>query len=182
MSLDRLHQRPHHYRPPRWPRRRRTANPSRSSRPLNLWQYEMRRQKGDVAFVSKPHRGIFCGLALDLPPASGEGITSHNSRWGIGAERSGADRPRRRPPLAERGEIRRPCAPPQLCRCHSQQVACQAAVVLVFRAKPRVMFIRYSCRPPGGSVCKGDIGGTPPVRVEAPGVLAWIVPRFPHEP
>ena len=36
------------------------------------------------AFVTKPLRGIFCGLARDLPPASGEGITSHNSRWGIG--------------------------------------------------------------------------------------------------
>ena len=26
------------------------------------------------AFVTKPHRGIFCGLARDLPPAAGEAL------------------------------------------------------------------------------------------------------------
>ena len=66
----------------------------------------MRRSGG---FVNRPHRGIYCGLARDLPPASGEGITSHNSMQHIAPQRSAGHRPCRRTPLAESGRIRRRC-------------------------------------------------------------------------
>lgn len=51
-------------------------------------------------------RGMFCGLALALPPASGEAL-HHITRCDVSRpERSAGHRPCRRPPLAESGRIK----------------------------------------------------------------------------
>ncbi len=92
------------------------------------------------AFVTKPLRGIFCGLARDLPPASGEGITSHNSMQHIAPQRSAGNRPCRRPPLAESGRIRRRCMVHLLCDVIASRSRDRPQSCCSFRAGARVIY------------------------------------------
>lgn len=84
------------------------------------WRFATRPGRGPVV---NPARIAACFAAWrsPCPPLAAEGITSHNPRWGMGTERSGVNRPRRRPPLQRSAaRPRRPCAPPLLCDVISQ--------------------------------------------------------------
>jgi hypothetical protein len=125
--------------------------------------------------VTKPHRGIFCGLARDLPPAAGEGITSHNSMQHIAPKRSEGHRPCRRPPLAECGRIRRRCVVHLLCDVIASRSRAPKGEADRFRVAPSDpaaagegdVFVKLPS--PRGSFCKGGFVGTPRVQSRTAG-------------
>jgi hypothetical protein len=131
------------------------------------------------AFVTKPHRGIFCGLARNLPPASGEGITSHNSMQHIAPERSAGNRPCRRPPLAESGRIRRRCMVHQLCDVIASRARDRPQSCCSLRAGARVVL--FVTMPTAGRVCLqgGLFLARRRWKFKPPGAVARLVPCLP---